>query len=413
MSLLLVSSIASFTCLSYFPLIIIAVAGVNGTLKEYLGEEDTVLNFLPQAHILEFAFENICLFWGMTMGYGHPRTLSDSSVRNCKGDIRELAPTILVGVPAVWEAVKKGIMGQLAKASIVVRSMFWSAFATKKYLMASKLPFAEYLSGILDAVVFKKLKQATGGRLRLTMNGGGPVSQGTLYFISMAICPMISGYGLTETGAMGAVQDPMAWNPTSLGEIPCCIEIKLVDFPEAGYYARNKRPQGEIFIRGGSVTNYYWKNEEETKAAFTEDGWFMTGDIGEFDEVGHLRIIDRKKNLVKTQTGEYVALEKLESVYRSNPVVANICVYASGDRDRPIAIVVPIEHALKKVAADNKIGGDGEDIGTLVHNEHLKSVVLKQMQDTGKAGGLRSFETISGLVLSDEEWTIQNVSDLK
>jgi long-chain acyl-CoA synthetase len=156
------------------------------------------------------------------------------------------------------------------------------------------------------------------------------------------------------------------------------------------------------------VTTYYWDNEEETKAAFTEDGWFRTGDIGEFDKYGHLKIIDRKKNLVKTLNGEYIALEKLESVYRSSPVVGNICVYAAEDQDKPVAIIVPVEVALKKIASENGIKGDG--LESLVHNENLKTIVLKQLQSAGKAGGLKGIEIINGVVMSDEEWTPQNVS---
>lgn len=134
----------------------------------------------------------------------------------------------------------------------------------------------------------------------------------------------------------------------------------------------------------------------------------MTGDIGEFDKYGHLRIIDRKKNLVKTLNGEYIALEKLESVYRSSPIVSNICVYAAQDQAQPVAIIVPVEAALKKVAADNNIKG-GDTLESLVQNEALKSVVLKELQSAGKAGGLKGIEIISGVVLSDEEWTPQNV----
>ena len=110
---------------------------------------------------------------------------------------------------------------------------------------------------------------------------------------------------------MGALCDPKAWTVDALGGIPACIEIKLVDFPDAGYFATNTpRPQGEIWIRGFSITEGYYQNEEETKAAF-EGGWFKTGDIGEWDANGHLKIIDRKKNLVKTLNGEYIALEKV------------------------------------------------------------------------------------------------------
>ncbi|KAL1999713.1 hypothetical protein VTN02DRAFT_4136 [Thermoascus thermophilus] len=386
--------------------VIAATAGVNRIVGEYITPADGLLTYLPQAHILEFMFENLCLFWGGTMGYGNPKTLSENSVRNCKGDIREFRPTILVGVPAVWETVKKGVLNQLNKNNILVKSMFWGALSAKSFLLSSGLPGAYVGAGILDAVVFKKLKEATGGRLRIMMNGGGPISKDTQKFLSYAIAPMISGYGLTETSAMGALNDPMAWNPDALGDIPASIEVKLVDFPDAGYLTKNDPPQGEIFIRGASVTSGYWQNEEETKSAFSEDGWFMTGDIGEFDKFGHLKIIDRKKNLVKTLNGEYIALEKLESVYRSSPVVANICVYAAEDQNKPIAIIVPVEAQLHKLARDNGIKDDS--LENLVHNEELKSIVLKELQQAGKAGGLRGIEIIDGVVMSDEEWNPQN-----
>ncbi|KAH8690803.1 putative fatty acid activator Faa4 [Talaromyces proteolyticus] len=383
--------------------VVAAVAGVNVIVGDYLGPGDSLLTYLPLAHILEFVFENCVLFWGGSMGYGNPRTLSDASMRNCKGDIREFKPTVLVGVPAVFETVKKGILANVGKASFLARNIFWGSISAKAFLLGNGLPG----SGILDAVAFKKIKDATGGRLRLLMNGGGPISKDTLKFISYAIAPMISGYGLTETTAMGALQDPLAWNPDALGDIPACIEIKLVDFPDAGYFTKNDPPQGEILIRGGSVTNGYYENDEETRSAITDDNWFQTGDIGEFDKFGHLRIIDRKKNLVKTLNGEYIALEKLESVYRAHPVVANICIYAAEDQIKPIAIVVPVEAALQKIAKANGIAG--ETVESLVHNEDLKAAVLKELQSAGKAGNLRGIEIIDGVVLSDEEWNPQNV----
>lgn len=131
------------------------------------------------------------------MGYGNPKTLSDNSVRNCKGDIREFRPTILVGVPAVWETVKKGIIAKVNASGALVRNMFWAAMSAKAMLLHMGLPG----TAILDAVVFNKIKEATGGRLRICMNGGGPIAKDTQRFISLAITPMISGYGLTETAA--------------------------------------------------------------------------------------------------------------------------------------------------------------------------------------------------------------------
>ncbi|KAL3475789.1 hypothetical protein BJX99DRAFT_228924 [Aspergillus californicus] len=386
--------------------VVAAMAGIDAIVGPYISPSDALLTYLPQSHILEYMFENLCLFWGGTMGYGNPRTLSDASMRNSKGDIREFKPTILVGVPAVWESVKKGVLNNLNKNSALVKSVFWGSMSAKNFLMSTGFPGAGLGAWFFDNVIFRKLKEATGGRLRILMNGGGPVSKETQKFLSMAVAPMIGGYGLTETAAMGALNDPGAWSSDVLGEIPACIEVKLVDFADAGYFAKNTPPQGEIWIRGGSVSTHYFKNEEETKSAFAEGGWFMTGDIGEFDKNGHLKIIDRKKNLVKTLNGEYIALEKLESVYRSSPVVGNICVYAAQDQDKPVAIIVPVEIALKKIASDNGIEGDS--VETLVHSKKLQTIVLQQLQAAGKASGLKGIEIINGVVLSDEEWSPQN-----
>ena len=175
----------------------LTVTGINEVIGEYLGPGDSILTYLPLAHIFEFVVENLGIFWGATMGYGSFRTLSDSSVRNCKGDIREFRPTLMVGVPAVWETVKKGVITRVNQGSALVQNLFWGAMAAKGFLLWSGLPG----SAILDAIVFKKLKDATGGRLKVCMNGGGPIAKETQRFISMAIAPMIMGYGLTETTA--------------------------------------------------------------------------------------------------------------------------------------------------------------------------------------------------------------------
>ena len=384
--------------------IVAAVAGVTAIVGDYLHPGDALLAYLPQAHILEFIFENASIIWGSTMGYGNPKTLTDASVRNCKGDIAEFRPTILVGVPAVFESVRKGIVARVAQGSFIQQRIFWAALATKQRLLAAGLPGTH----VLDAIVFNKVRAATGGRIRLCMSGGGPLAKETQKFISMAIAPLISGYGLTETCAMGALNDPLAWTPDYLGDLPCCIDVKLVDFKDAGYLASNDPPQGEIWIRGPTVTNGYYDNPEETENAITKDGWFMTGDIGEFSKDGHIRIIDRKKNLIKTLNGEYIAIEKLESVYRAASVVANICVYAAGDKSHPVAVIVPAEPALVKLANSNGIEGHGNE--DLIHNPKVNDLVLKELQKAGRQVGLTNIEMIDGVVLAEEEWTPQNVS---
>jgi len=383
--------------------VVAAIAGVSAVVQPFIGPGDGLLTYLPLAHILEFVFENACIYWGSTMGYGNPKTLSDNSVRNCAGDIREFKPSVMVGVPAVWETVKKGIVAKVNASSPLVKTLFWNSLSAKMHMMNAGIPG----SGVLDSVVFKKLKEATGGRLKLCMNGGGPIAKETQQFISMAIAPMIIGYGLTETTAMGCIMNPLEFNVNNMGAMPASVEIKLVDFAEAGYYATNKpNPQGEVWIRGPSVLEEYYENPKETKEALTEDGWFKTGDIGEFDSNGHLKLIDRKKNLVKTLNGEYIALEKLESIYRAATVVANICVYADAKQAKPIAIIVPAEPALIKLA--ESIGVKGNNLEELVHDKKLQSAVLKELQNAGRSGGLSGIEIIEGVVMSDEEWTPQN-----
>lgn len=384
--------------------IVASVAGADSIVGEYIGPGDRLLAYLPQAHIIEFMFENASLFWGATIGFGSPRTLTESSVRNCKGDMLEFRPTILIGVPAVWETIRKGIVGRVNGSGLFARTLFWGALLARETLLGAKLPSLK----VLDALVFDKVRAATGGRLRICMSGGGPLSRNTQQFISTTICPLIIGYGLTETAGMGALNDPGALTFTAHGDIPASVEEKLIDFPEAGYFTSNDPPQGELCIRGPSVTTGYFEDAQETKLVLSDDGWFRTGDIAEFDKHGHVKIIDRKKNLIKSLNGEYIALEKLEAVYSTSPLVANICIHAAEDRSKPIAIIVPFEAALLKLANEN--GFQDCNFETLVESGTLNLIILKEIQRTGRQGQLASFEIIDGIVLDKDEWTPQNVS---
>jgi len=172
-----------------------SVAGLETVFKKFVSSDDSVLCYLPLAHSFEFAFENCCFYWGVKMGYGSPRTLSDISMRNCKGDIKEFKPTILVGVPAVWETIRKGIEQKVAESGYLASHVFWCAMTLKAFLCAWKLPGP----GLLDTLVFDKVKLETGGRLRACFNGAGPIGKETRRFISFAVVPMLMGYGLTET----------------------------------------------------------------------------------------------------------------------------------------------------------------------------------------------------------------------
>jgi long-chain acyl-CoA synthetase len=378
-----------------------AVAGLHAVVEDVVSHNEYVLAYLPLAHIFELVLENLVIFIGATLGYGSPRSLADSSTRNCPGDMRAFRPTVMVGVPAIWETVKKGVTNQVQNSSSAIRSLFWGAFNLKSFLVANNLPG----QGLLDGVVFGKVRAMTGGRLRFIVNGASGIADGTRHFMSMVVAPMINGYGLTETCGNGALGNPLQWSLSAIGPMPAAIEMKLVALPELGYSTSTTPPQGEILLRGRPVLQGYYENPEETAKAITPDGWFRTGDIGEFDANGHVKVIDRVKNLVKMQGGEYIALEKLEAIYRGAHEVQNIMVYADSEHARPIAVIFPNEKFLAAKAAEL-----GVDEHNMHHDKKVHKAVLNDLVSVGKKAGLSGMEIVSNIVLVDEEWTPINVS---
>lgn len=378
--------------------VVAGVAGPTGNIdRSYIQPGDRLLAFLPLAHILEFTFELATLYWGAVLGYGTVKTISDSSVRNCLGDIREFKPNVMCGVPAVWEQVRKGILAKVSASSAFRQKIFWSAYKTKAKLSAMGLPCP-----LVDNLIFKKIKEATGGNLKVVLNGGAAISLDTQEFITNLICPMVIGYGLTETNANTCLMTPRSYAYGTQGEIVPAVTIKLIDVPDAGYFAKNN--QGELLLKGPPVSKQYFKNPEETSAAFTEDGWFRTGDIGQWTSQGHIKLIDRKKNLIKTLNGEYIAIEKLESIYRSDPFIMNVCVYADESRVKPVAIIVPNQSQVEKLARELNIDYHDE----AAKDPAIVEAIQQNIIETGKKGGLKGIELILGVVISSVEWSPQN-----
>jgi long-chain acyl-CoA synthetase len=380
------------------------VAGVTGlyeVIAETISSKEVVLAYLPLAHILEMCVENIVIFVGGTIGYGSPRTLADTSTRNCAGDMRELAPTVMVGVPQIWETIRKGIESKVNSGGALMRNLFWGAYNLKSMLISNGLPGGF----LLDALVFNKVRYLTGGRVRFLFNGGSGISEGTLQFVSMVLAPMVTGYGLTETCSNGALGSPLAWTPNAIGPVPPSLELKLVSLPDIGYSTSSNPPQGEMYLRGAPVAKGYFKNAEETEKSYTSDGWFKTGDIGEIDSVGHVKVIDRVKNLVKLQGGEYIALEKLEAIYRGSTYVNNLMIHGDSSQPRPIAIITPNEKPLAELAKSLSV-----EHGDAHHSKKVEEAVHKDLLAMGKRAGLSGLEMISGVVIVEEEWTPASVS---
>ncbi|ANZ75849.1 BA75_02360T0 [Komagataella pastoris] len=385
------------------------LAGIGGasTLvpRSLINGKDRIIAFLPLAHIFELVFELISLWWGGCLGYANVKTLTDNSIRNCQSDLKAFKPTIMVGVAAVWESVRKGILDQLNKSPFLLQKVFWGAYKSKQAMKYCHIPG----TSIIDAVIFRKVKAATGGEIRLLLNGGSPISADTQRFITNLLAPMLLGYGLTETVANTCITDIDNFEFDVAGALTGAVTVKLIDVPEAGYFAKNN--QGEVLIQGACVTKEYYKNEQETASVFDyEKGWFSTGDIGEWTSSGQLKVIDRKKNLIKTLNGEYIALEKIESVYRSNSYIHNVCCYADQNKSKPVAIAVPNETTLRKLAVQLKLANavDEVDLAKVVHDSKLVSKVHQSLLETAKQQGLTGIELIQGVVILDEEWTPQN-----
>jgi len=353
---------------------------------------DCYLNYLPLAHVLAMVVENAVLHYGAKMGFGHPKTLTeDNMVEGCLGDLRELAPTAFAGVPLVYDRIKAGIMKKVAEESIVKQLIFKFALAVKQY--AWKHGKA---TPLLNKIVFDQFKSRLGGNMRVMVSGGAPLS-GTAhaYLTACFGIPLMQGYGLTETCGAGTVMLMNDRDTGTVGPPVPCTEIKLVDVPEMGYLTTNNPPQGEIWVRGPNITSGYYLDQEKTDEVYTADGWFKTGDVGLWNPDGTLSIIDRIKNLVKNPYGEYIALEKLEAIYKNSSYVLNACVYASKDEPKIVAIIQPQPNF---VEANANIASD----------KAFAAEVKKDLITTGRVNGLKTFELVTDVIIVDEEWSPLN-----
>jgi len=379
------------------------MSAIGGVLAVHtLYPQEVHLSYLPLAHILAFILETGSLTSGLAIAYGSPRTLSDLACRNCRGDISEAAPNFLIGVPSVFDKIKAGILANVGSQSAILQYLFNAAISSKKAALSQGKD-----TPVWNALVLNKLKAKIGGNVRFIVSGGAPLSSQCADFLRSAFgCPVLQGYGLTETcgGTTVGCQTDLE-GAYSTGAPISSVEIKLVDCPKMNYLSTDEPcPRGEIWVRGANVTQGYYKMIEKTKEDFV-DGWFKTGDVGQLNLNGTLSIIDRMKNLVKPPHGEYIAIEKLESMYKNCPLVAQIMVFAHSHSDYIVALVQPNKPALEK---RNVNGADDMSWVELCESEAAKKVLLDSLLQTWKELGLRSIEKIANVALYPEEWTPDN-----
>jgi len=369
-----------------------------------IGPGDNYCSFLPLAHILELNSQYFILFAGGALAFGSPRTMMDDMVENCKGDLNEAQPTLMVGVPLLWERIRKGSNEKLRKAPALLQRVFDMAYSAKYLALSYGFPSLP----VVDQVIFNKFKAVVGGKIRGLASGGAPLSHSTHQFLRIVFnIPAFQGYGLTETTGSVCTQPLDHLGTGVAGAISGNVEVKLVDVPEMGY-THNDKPhaRGELWVRGDSVTLGYYNQPEKTKESYKEGGWFATGDIVQMNADGTISIVDRKKNLVKLPHGEYIALESIESKLKQNLFVDEICIVADSQINLPVAVVLPNRNHLIRFATENGI--DTSDFEKLVRDEKVKEAVKKSLHATAAKEKMKVYEKPSGVFITSDEWTPQS-----
>lgn len=391
--------------------VLLSHENIISTLKAFcdaveIKPDDVFLGFLPLAHVFELLAESVCLLTGVPIGYSSPLTMIDSSSkiqRGSKGDASVLHPTCLTAVPLILDRISKGINEKVKKSGPFRQAIFNFAYQYK--LKWSK---RGYDTPLFNKLIFGAAKQVLGGRVRLILSGGAPLSPDTHTQVKICLCVTVTqGYGLTETTSCATVMDGHDRSTGRVGAPTTVCDIRLENWEEAGYRVTDTpHPRGEILIGGSNVSAGYYKLPDKTKEDFFEqDGkeWFRTGDIGECHPDGSIKIIDRKKDLVKLQLGEYVSLGKVESELKTCPVVENICVYGDGHKSYTVALVVPNQYYLEEIAKG--LGISGKNMEELCNNPKIEKAVLQELIEQAKKCKLQRFEIPGAVKLCAEQWS--------
>jgi long-chain acyl-CoA synthetase len=265
-----------------------------------------------------------------------------------------------------------------------------SAWTEEKLAGREPSGVLKLVHGIADRLVFRKIRAAVGGRIRFFVSGGAPLEPMIARFFYGAGVLILEGYGLTETSPVTNINTPDKFKIGTVGPPVPGTEIRIAE-------------DGEILVRGPQVMKGYYKRPEETAQALTKDGWFHTGDIGEIDADGFLRITDRKKDLIVTAGGKKVAPQPIENRLKTNPYVEQVVVI--GDKRKfPAMLVVPAMGPLQTWARSK--GVSFTDASDLLATPQVQTLFEQEL--LGSLDGLASYERPKKLALLEEEFTIEN-----
>ncbi|KAF1429921.1 Long-chain-fatty-acid--CoA ligase 5, partial [Spheniscus magellanicus] len=354
---------------------------------------DITMSYLPLAHMFERVVQTVIYSCGAKVGFfqGDIKLLTD--------DMKTLKPTLFPVVPRLLNRIYDKI--QSGAKSPVKRCLLNFAVTVKMFEIKQGIIRND---SIWDQLIFKKVQETMGGRVRIMVTGAAPISPSVLTFLRAALgCQIFEAYGQTECSAGCTFSMPGDWTTGHVGAPLACNIIKLDDVEEMNYFSSNN--EGEVCIKGSNVFKGYLKDPEKTAEAIDKDGWLHTGDIGRWLPNGTLKIIDRKKNIFKLAQGEYIAPEKIENVYIRSAPVAQVFVHGESLKSFLIGIVVPDPETLPEFAAKLGIKGSYEDV---CKNPAVKKAILEDMVRLGKEAGLKSFEQVKDLYIHTEMFSVEN-----
>jgi long-chain acyl-CoA synthetase len=350
-----------------------------------VSERDVSMCFLPLSHIFERAWTHFALNQGMVVNY-----CNDTA--KIVEYLQQVKPTIMCAVPRFYEKIYATVFERIEDAPTPKKRLFhwaidvgWRVFLLKNE-QRSIPPFLKLRHKIAEALVLKKLQGIVGGRIRFFPCAGAPLSQKIEEFFHAAGITIAYGYGLTETCATVTCHEKFHLRPGTVGKTVPGVEVKIAE-------------NGEILVKGGTVTKGYYKKPEATAEAFTADGWFKTGDAGILED-GYLTITDRIKDLMKTSGGKYIAPQLIETLIGNDYYVEQVSVI--GDlRQYVTALIVPAFPALEEYARKNGIPFTSRE-ELLRHPEILRFYEERIRENTRE---LARYETVKKFILLPHPFT--------
>lgn len=349
--------------------------------------QDISLSFLPYAHILGRIEHWGHAYIGYTMAYAE-------SIEQVRHNLKEIRPTIMIAVPRIFEKVYSGIYAQLGNNFLKTKSFQWALQVGKEVGLAKiekkPIPLARFAQfQIAEKLILAKVRTAFGGRLRFAVCGGAPLSQEIALFFHACGILILEGYGLTETTAAITCNTVYNYRFGSVGRPIGDVQLKIAE-------------DGEVLVKSKKVMKEYYLNKEETEKNFT-NGWFHTGDIGEILTSGDLKITDRKKDLIKTTGGKYVAPQKLENLLKTHQGISHILIH--GDQQKYIVCLITLDPAFLKNFMENK-SLPFKDFATASQHPEVMKYVRQCIADTNSS--LASYETIKRFTILPVEFTVES-----